>query len=433
MSGGVSCTPNVPPPSALLVPEIADDIVKVDEGMKLGYAWKWGPFELLDRLGPKWVAEKLAEEGRPVPELLTKVGDGTFYRIENGVRQYFGTDGKYHDVARPDGVLKLEDVKRISDPIARNGSASLWDIGDGVACLEFHTKMNAIDNEIMAMINKAIGIVEKDMKALVIYNEADNFSVGANIGLALFAANVGVWPLIEQGIEAGQKTYKKLKYSPFPVVGAPAGMALGGGCEILLHCDAIQANAEAYIGLVEVGVGLVPGWGGCKEFVTRWMTKEKRPGGYMPAVGKAFEMISTAQVSRSANLAQDMEILRDGDGITMNRDRLLADAKAKALSMVDGYAPPEPVELNLPGPSALAGMTLAVDGFVQMGRASEHDALVAEGVATVVSGGKTDMTETVTEDQLLKLEVQEFMKLVRTPKTLARIEHTLTTGKPLRN
>jgi len=419
--------------AAALVPEIADDIVKVDEAMRLGYAWKWGPFELIDRLGAKWFAGKLAEDGRPVPELLTKVGEGSFYRVEKGTLQFFGTDGEYHDVTRPEGVLKLADIKRASEPIAKNASASLWDIGDGVACLEFTSKMNAIDGEIMAMIDKAIGIVEKDMTALVIYNEADNFSVGANIGLALFAANVGVWPMIEQGIEQGQRTYKKLKYAPFPVVGAPAGMALGGGCEVLLHSDAIQACAEAYIGLVEVGVGLVPGWGGCKEMVTRWALDERRPGGYMPAVGKAFEYISTAAVSRSANLAQDMKILRAGDGITMNRDRLLADAKAKALALAKDYAPPEPANLNLPGATAKAAMDLAVSGFVQQGQASAHDARVAGGVAAVLSGGDTDITETVSEDQLLKLEVQEFMKLVRTEKTLARIEHTLTTGKPLRN
>ncbi|MHA1536817.1 MAG: 3-hydroxyacyl-CoA dehydrogenase NAD-binding domain-containing protein [Alphaproteobacteria bacterium] len=419
--------------AALLVPDIADDITQVDEAMRLGYAWKWGPFELIDRLGAQWFAEKLAEDGKPVPALLRKLGDGTFYRETGGKREYFGTDGKYHEVRRADGVLSLEDIKRATKRIAGNGSASLWDIGDSVLCLEFHTKMNAIDAGVLEMVAKAIGIVEKDYKALVIYNEGVNFSVGANIGLPLFAANVGAWPVIEQGVQQGQNTYKKLKFSPFPVVGAPAGMALGGGCEVLLHCDAIQANAETYTGLVEVGVGLLPGWGGSKEMIARWMANERRPGGPMPAVGKAFEQISTAQVSRSANLAQDMMILRPGDGITMNRERLLADAKKKALSLVEGYTPPEPAEFNLPGPSAYAAMTMAVSQFVEQGKASEHDALVGAGVATVLSGGDTDLTESVSEDDLLRLERQEFMKLVRTPKTLARIEHTLETGKPLRN
>ncbi|HYD31937.1 MAG TPA: 3-hydroxyacyl-CoA dehydrogenase/enoyl-CoA hydratase family protein, partial [Azospirillaceae bacterium] len=253
--------------AAALVPEIADTVVGVDEAMRLGYNWKFGPFELIDKLGPAWLAEKLAADGRPVPELLKKVGDGTFYRIESGQLQFFGTDGRYHDVTRPAGVVLLSDIKRRSNPVARNGSASLWDIGDGVACLEFHTKMNALDNDVMAMIRKAIGIVERDFKALVIHNEGSHFSAGANLGLALFAANIGLWPEIESLVQEGQETYKALKYAPFPVVGAPSGLALGGGCEVLLHCDVVQAHAETYVGLVEVGVGLIPAWGGCKEML----------------------------------------------------------------------------------------------------------------------------------------------------------------------
>ncbi|MCW5774697.1 MAG: 3-hydroxyacyl-CoA dehydrogenase, partial [Rhodospirillaceae bacterium] len=232
--------------AAALVPEIADDILSVDQGMKLGYAWKWGPFELLDRIGPKWFAQRLKAAGMAVPAIVDKVGDGTFYRVESGVLQQFTPAGTYADVKRPDGVLLLADIKRKSKPIIRNGSASLWDIGDGVACFEVHTKMNAIDNDVAVLLAKSLDHVGKTMKALVLYNEGDNFSVGANIGLALFAANVGVWPMIEGLIEEGQKTYKRMKYSPFPVVAAPSGMALGGGCEMLLHSSAVQAHAETY-------------------------------------------------------------------------------------------------------------------------------------------------------------------------------------------
>ena len=336
--------------AAALVPEIADTIHDVDEAMRLGYAWKFGPFELIDQLGAAWFAERLAADGLPVPELLAKVGDGNFYRVEGGGLQQFGPDGAYRDVGRPEGVLLLADVKRASERIAGNGSASLWDIGDGVACLEFHTKMNALDPDVLAMVGKAISTVQKGdpFKALVVYNEGSNFSVGANVGLALFAANIAMWPAVENMVQIGQQTYKLLKYAPFPVVGAPSGMALGGGCEILLHCDAVQAHAETYMGLVEVGVGVVPGWGGSKELLTRWSLNNKRPGGPMPAVGKVFEMISTAQVAKSAAEAREMLFLRERDGITMNRDRLLAEAKAKALALVDGYAPPEPVAKNRP-------------------------------------------------------------------------------------
>ncbi len=420
--------------AASLVPEIADDVHAVDQGMKLGYAWKWGPFELIDKLGPHWFAERLKAEGRPVPPLLAKVGDGTFYRVENGVLQQFTTAGTYAEVKRPEGVLLLSDVKRKSKPIMKNASASLWDIGDGVACFEVHTKMNAIDADVADLLSKSLDHVGKNMKALVLYNEGDNFSVGANIGLALFAANVGVWPMIEGMIEAGQKAMKRMKYSPFPVVAAPSGMALGGGCEMLLHSAAVQAHAETYTGLVEVGVGVLPGWGGCKEMVTRWTQAKKPANGPMPPIAKAFEMISTAQVAKSAAEARDMMILRPADGITMNRDRLLYDAKQKALALVAaGYKPPEPVELRLPGPNGKAALDLAVEGFRLQGKALPHDTVVSGEVARVLTGGDTDITEITTEDKFYALERQGFMTLLRTPATLARIEHLLETGKPLRN
>ncbi|MBP8845991.1 MAG: 3-hydroxyacyl-CoA dehydrogenase/enoyl-CoA hydratase family protein, partial [Thermoanaerobaculia bacterium] len=308
--------------AASLVPAIADDLTAVDEAMRTGYAWKWGPFEMIDRLGPAWFAARLAAEGRPVPPLLAAVGDGTFYRVEAGRMQVFGTDGAYHDVVRPVGVLLLSDVKLAGPPVAKNASASLWDLGDGVLCLEFTSKSNSLDEAILRQLQKAMKLIENGrFRALVVHNEGTNFSVGANLGLALFAVNIALWPAIEALIAEGQRVYKALKYAPFPVVGAPSGMALGGGCEILLHCDAIQAHAESYIGLVEVGVGVVPGWGGCKEMLARWIANPKRPGGPMPPVAKVFEMISTAQVGTSAEEAREMLILREGDGITMNRDR----------------------------------------------------------------------------------------------------------------
>jgi 3-hydroxyacyl-CoA dehydrogenase len=224
-----------------------------------------------------------------------------------------------------------------------------------------------------------------------------------------------------------------LKYAPFPVVGAPSGMALGGGCEILLHCDALQAHAETYVGLVEVGVGVIPGWGGCKELLTRWTVDKRRPGGPMPPVIKAFETISVATVAKSAAEAEDYLFLREGDSITMNRDRLLADAKAKALGMVEGYTPPEPVEINLPGATARVAMTMGVESFAKLGKLTPHDSVVAGELMEVLSGGDTDTTESMTEADLLALELEHFMNLVKYPDTLARMEHMLETGKPLRN
>jgi len=419
--------------AAALVPEIADDITAVDRAMRTGYAWKWGPFELIDRLGSDWLAEKLAADGRPVPPLLQAAKGRPFYKEEGETAYALTPSGEYAPIPVPDDAWMLADRKRGREPIATNRGASIWDLGDGVACLELHTKMNAVDGDIIAMVQQAAKLHAKGWKALVIGHDGDNFSVGANVGLALFQANIAMWPVIEQGISEGQRAYKALKYAPFPVVAAPAGMALGGGCEICLHADAIQAHAESYMGLVEVGVGLLPAWGGCKELLTRATLNARRPGGPMPPIAEVFEAIAQAKVATSAAEARDMHILREGDGITMNRRRLLADAKAKALSLVEGYRPPEPAKLNLPGPSARAALNLAVEGFVTQGKATAYDAVVAAEVARVLTGGDTDITEEVGEDQLLALEREGEMRLFRNEATLARITHILETGKPLRN
>jgi 3-hydroxyacyl-CoA dehydrogenase len=234
-------------------------------------------------------------------------------------------------------------------------------------------------------------------------------------------------------VAGGQAIYKALRDAPFPVVGAPSGMALGGGCEILLHSDRVQAHAETYIGLVEAGVGLVPSWGGCKEMLHRWSANARAPRGPIPAVAKVFETISTATVAKSAPEAKELGYLRPEDGVTMNRDRLLADAKRVALALVDGYVPPAPPTFTLPGPSGQAAMALAVAGFRKLGKVTPHDEVVAGHLAEVLSGGETDVTETLSEDDLLALERRHFVALIRHPATLARIETMLETGKPLRN
>jgi len=419
--------------AASLVPEVADDIAAVDAAMKLGYNWKWGPFELIDRIGAAQLAQRLAAEGMAVPALLTLAATCSFYRVEGGKRQYLGLDGEYHDVLRAEGVLLLEDIKLGAKPLIANGSAALWDIGDGVVALEFTGKMNALDGQVMALIGKAIALVKDQYKALVIYNEGSAFSAGANLGLAMFAINIAAWGEIDKLIDGGQQAFKALKYAPFPVVAAPAGLALGGGCEITLHADAIQAHAETYIGLVEVGVGLVPGWGGCGEMIDRWRKNPSLPKGPMPAVAKVFEIVSTATVSKSAAEAQEFGFLRKGDGVTMNRDRLLADAKAKALSLVDGYVPPEPPVFRLPGASGRTALGMAVAGFRARGLATPYDVFVAGKLAEVLTGGDADLVDTVTEQQMLALERKAFAALVRQPGSQARVEYMLENGKPLRN
>ncbi|MGH1399460.1 MAG: 3-hydroxyacyl-CoA dehydrogenase NAD-binding domain-containing protein [Alphaproteobacteria bacterium] len=440
--------------AASLVGEIAETIHDIDEGMKLGYNWKKGPFEMIDALGADWFAAKLAEDGITVPKILKDVGDGTFYKIENGSIQFFGTDGKYRDVVRPDGVLLLRDIKLSSEPVMKNGSASVWDIGDGVLCFEKTSKMNTFDEAIFALLVKAQKTIEgsDDYKALVIYNEASHFSAGANLGLAMFMINLAMYPQVEEFVATGQRVFMGLKYAPFPVVSAPSGMALGGGCEILLSSDAVQAHAETYTGLVEVGVGLIPGWGGCKEMILRFQEREKAAHSKtietfgrdavwfspdttpMGATRKAFETIGVATVAKSAFEAIDIGYFRDSDGISMNRDRLLYDAKARALKLADGYETPEKIEdIRLPGAGGKTALDLAVSDLQKSGKATPYDGVVSERLANVLSGGDADYTDILSEDDLLKLELSEFMHLLHNEGTFARIEHMLTKGKPLRN
>ena len=413
--------------AASLVPGIAEDIADVDLAMRTGFNWKRGPFEMIDQLGATWFAEMLAGENMTVPPLVNEAA------LQNGFykgNQQLAASGGYKPVPRPPGALLLSDIRALSQPLAKNASASLWDIGDGVACLEFHSKMNAIDPDTMTMAAKAIEIVSSGMTALVIHNEADNFSVGANLGLALFAANLGMWPVLEELVRQGQAVMKAIKFAPFPVVAAPTGLALGGGCEFILHCAAVQAHAELYMGLVEVGVGIIPGWGGCKEMLIRKQGAVKGP---MPAVMGAFEQISLAKVSKSAADARVLGYLRESDGITMNKDRLLADAKARALKLAEGYKPPQPVDLRLPGAAGLAALRMAIQSYAQQGLALPHDVTVSTHLAKVLSGDGADMTKVVSEDRVMELEKQEFMKLVKLEATLSRMEAMLATGKPLRN
>lgn len=419
--------------AAGLVPEIADDIVSVDAAMRLGFNWKQGPFELLDAIGPARVAARLEAEGRTVPPLLRAVGDGTFYRLENGHPAFLGTDGRYHVLPRQDGVLLLDDVKRQGTRLAGNKQASLWDIGEGVACLEFHSKMNVLDNSIMEVLQQSIGIVAERFRALVIGNDAANFSAGANLGVFLSAGRDGDWNQIESMLESGQQAFKAMKYAPFPVVAAPAGLALGGGCEVLLHADAIVAHAETYAGLVETGVGVVPGWGGCGEMLARLASDPALPEGPVPVLSAVFALISRARTSKSAADARAMRILRQADRIVMNRDRLLFDARAMALALAENYVPPPRPEFRLAGAAGRAALDIAAADPARPGLATPHDVVVADALADVLTGGETDPADAVSEEQVLALERKAFMRLMRTAPTLARIEHMLATGKPLRN
>ena len=421
--------------AAFIVPDVSDDIYSIDGAMKVGYNWKKGPFEMMDSIGVPSMVKRLQETGREVPKFLSQAEQkGSFYSIEDGEIMRLSSSGEMVVVERPKETLNVADLKRRGKPLKRNGSASIWDMGDEVLLVEYHTKMNAMDPMNIEMLVNAVDIAESDgFKGIVIGNDASNFCAGANLGLALFAANLGAWKDLEDFITLGQDTYQTLKYCDVPVVAASAGLCLGGGAEVLMHCDAVQAHAESYVGLVEVGVGVVPAWGGCKELLGRLVEYGLVTNGPMGAAMKAFETIGTAQVAKSAEQASSLGFLAPSDQITMNRDRLLADAKTKVLELHEDYTPPEPRTYALPGPTGMAALSLALNDLSLSGQATPHDVVVATKLAKILTGGDSDITETLEEDDILSMEKDTFANLLKNLDTLDRVQHMLETGKPLRN
>ena len=421
--------------AAYLVPEVSDDITAIDGAMKVGYSWKRGPFEIIDSLGAVDVVARLEARGTQIPPFLALAAkEGGFYHIEDGEIHRLTPEGESVQVIRPASTLTVADLKRRGKAISRNPSASLWDAGDGVLLIEYHSKMNAMDPMSLEIILEAVDLAEMaGWKGILVANDAKNFSAGANLGLALFAANLAAWKEVEDFIALGQEAYQALKYAEVPVVAASTGICVGGGCEILLHCDAVQAHSESYIGLVEVGVGIVPGWGGCKEMLARLRDFGIASRGPMGPVMKAFEMIGTAQVAKSAEQAREMGFLRPTDRVTMNRDRLLADAKSRLLELAVDYQPPEPHTYHLPGPTGKAALEMAVRDLARSGKATPHDIVVTGELAHILSGGETDILDELSEDDILEMELAGISKLSRNEASLARMEHMVSKGKPLRN
>ncbi len=427
--------------AAHLVPEVTDDIYSIDTAMKAGFNWKRGPFEMMDSIGAASMIERLETTGRSVPTFLrtaaeseTEDVNGSFYDSLLGEINRLAPNGSLVTVERSESTLNVADLKRRGKPLKRNGSASIWDMGDEVLLVEYHTKMNAMDPMNMEMLLNAVDMAESEgMKGIVIGNDASNFCAGANLGLALFAANLAAWKDLEDFIALGQDTYQTIKYSEIPIVAAAAGMCLGGGAEVLMHCDAIQAHSESYVGLVEVGVGIIPAWGGCKELLGRLNEFKLVSEGPMGPVMKAFEYIGTAQVAKSAEQARSMGFLGPEDRITMNRDRLLADAKSLVIELSEEYSPPEPRSYSLPGASGMLALQLALNDLILSGMATPHDVVVATALAEVLSGGDPDITQKVDEETILSLEKAAIARLAQDIDTLDRMQHMLETGKPLRN
>ncbi len=434
--------------AARRVPEISDSIVDVDRAMRWGFGWELGPFELMDAIGVKEFAGQVQKEGRALPAVIEKVlarGRNGFYESEKDTVTVFDVaSGGVKKVEEPKGVIILKSLKDAGREVERNSGASLIDLGDGVVCCEFHAKMNAIGADLIAMMHKGLKRLETDFDAMVIANQAANFSVGANVMLVLVAAQEQEWDELHMAVKQFQNINLAIKYAPKPVVAAPQGMALGGGCEVSLHAARTQAAAEAYLGLVETGIGLIPGGGGTKEMLIR--ANERAAGGedldLFHALKPVFEAIAMAKVGTSAEECRDLGYLRREDGVSMNRDRLVADAKEVALALVrSGYKPlaaswqegAQTTQIKVLGEQFLAGAKLAIHMMMRGGYASEYDAHVGRKLANILAGGALTAPQLVSEQYVLDLEREAFVSLCGEKKTQERIAHTLKTGKPLRN
>jgi 3-hydroxyacyl-CoA dehydrogenase len=430
------------------IPEISEHIVDIDRAMKWGFAWELGPFETVDALGLPAFAEQIRKEGRALPAVFEKAlsaGRKSFYGSEKGATSVFdfGTAAS-SKVEEPAGILILKNLKDAGKEVERNSGASLIDLGDGAICCEFHSKMNAIGSDLIAMIHKGIKRLDSDFDAMVIANQATNFSVGANLMLVLVGAQEQEWDELHMAVKRFQNVNLAIKYAAKPVVVAPQGMALGGGCEIALHAAKIHAAAEAYIGLVEAGVGLIPGGGGTKEMLIR--ANEHAASGddldLFHTLRPIFENIATAKVGTSAEECRELGYLRQSDTYSMNRDRLVADAKQTALALArSGWKPAasswqesaQTTQIKVLGESFLAAAKMAIHLMVRGGYASDYDAHVARKLANILAGGALSAPQFVSEQYVLDLEREAFVSLCGEKQTQQRIAHTLKTGKPLRN
>ena len=424
------------------VPEICDNIVGIDNAMKWGYNHQLGPFETWDAIGVREAVEVMKKLKLKVPkkiEEMLKKGCERFYDKKEDGLYYYDFEKKGYVKLEPNPrIILLPDLKDQNKLIKKNKSASLVDIGDGVACLEFHTKMNAVDDGMIEMISEACDIVEKDFTGLVVGNHAANFSAGANIFMVLLCILKGDWDLLETSIEGLQNANMRMKYLSKPVVTAPAGLALGGGCEMAMHGAKCQPCGETYIGLVEVGVGVIPAGGGCKETMLR--VTEGIPDGTIDAgmnlqhvYAKAFENIATAKVATSAAEAMELGYIRKTEGISLNRDQQIWDAKQVVLGLAKYYKKPRPALIPVMGEN-FRGMAEAILYNMRQGNfISDYDLHVARKVAHILSGGDCAEGTLVTEQEILDLEREAFLSLCGEKKTQDRIMHTLSTGKPLRN
>ncbi len=436
--------------SANRIPEISDDIVNIDNAMRWGFNWKMGPFETWDALGVAKSAEKMKAAGLALPkwvEQMLSAGVESFYKMEDGASFYYDIPaGAYKQVEPNPNIISLPALKDRQKLVAGNKEASIVDLGDGVICVEFHSKMNSLGAGTVSMLDKACDLIEADeFEGIVVANQGSNFSVGANLMMVLFTAQEEEWDELNFMVKKLQDTYMRLKYLKRPVVSAPHQMALGGGCEVCLHSDRVVAAAETYIGLVEVGVGVIPAGGGTKELLIRntheRVFKIERGGVYpkqvflLPFVARPFQQIAMAKVATSAREAQKMGILRPVDKVSINADYRIKRAKDNVLALnLAGYEPPRPLNnIRVMGNWAMGTIEYVLYNMQRAGLATPHDVTVGKKVAHVLTGGNVLPDTEVSEQYLLDLEREAFLSLCGTRETQARMAHMLKTGKPLRN
>ena len=424
--------------SAELLGEIADDITQIDNAMKWGFGWKMGPFETWDAIGLRKSVERMKKEGTSIPSWIEKLldeGNETFYKEDNG-NVYFYDNGEYKQVDFNKKEINIKRLKSANGVIKKNTGASLIDLGDGVALLEFTSPNNSIGLDVMQMVNNAVDEVEKNYEGLVIGNQGTNFCVGANLALMLMEAQDDNFFELDMVVKQFQNMTLKIKYSEKPVVTAPFNMTLGGGAEVTLPAASVQASAESYIGLVEVGVGLIPGGGGTKELYLK-MLRDMPQGvdfDLMKVANTVFERVATAKVSTSAEEARENGFLNNYDGISVNPDHLLHDAKQRVLALAQlGYKAPKREKIPVVGDAGYAAMMLGAKQLQLSGYASDHDMKIAEKLAYVISGGRIKEGTVIDEQVMLDLEREAFLSLIGEPKTQMRMQHMLLKGKPLRN
>lgn len=422
------------------VPEISDELYRIDDAMIAGFGWEIGPFLHWDILGVENIVTLMKEHGHQpaswVEEMLA-AGHTSFYKIENGIQYYYDIPSKSYLVAPGRESFIILDHKRSQTPVFKNTGCTVHDIGDAVLCVEFQTKMNTIGGEVLEGINKALDIAEADgWKGVVLGNNAPNFSAGANLAIVLMQAIEKEWDDLNFAVRHFQNTVMRLRYSSIPVVAAPHGLTLGGGCEMSMHTDACMAAAETYIGLVEVGVGVIPGGGGSKEFALRLSDSFGAEDTWIPKLSERFTTIATAKTATSAYEAFDLGIFtKDKDAVVFNPDRAISSAKEKVLELYDaGYTKPMMRhDILVLGRTGLAALYAGIASF-QLGKyASAHDALISKKLAYVLCGGDLSEPTRVSEQYLLDLEREAFLSLCGEKKTLERMQSILTSGKPLRN